>query len=112
MKLLLKKNLKMIENESSSFVKLFELEDGSRFYVEPPFYGQLEAIEEREPTWLDRLLDEMIRVVKKNRRVVFTINYHHPLTIKDDYIYLEMRDLLANLNMYFINSSNITEGNI
>ena len=101
-------NLVRIEDKTNSFSALFETEDGGRFYVEPAFYSQLLAIEEREPRQLGYIIDEMLRLVKKNRRIVFTLDYMHPITRGiDDYIYLEIRDVVGNLKLYFVNSSNV-----
>ena len=101
-------SLKRIEDKSNAFSVLFETEDGGRFYVEPAYYSQLMAIEEREPSQLGYIIDEMLRLVKKNRRVVFTLDYMHPITRGiDDFIYLEIRDVVGNLKLYFVNSSNV-----
>ena len=35
-------NLKLIEDKKNSFCRLYEYEDGSRFYIEPIFYALLE----------------------------------------------------------------------
>lgn len=97
-----------LEDKANPFSALFLTEDGGRFYVEPAFYSQLLAIEEREPTQLGYIIDEMLRLVKKNRRIVFTLDYMHPITRGiDDYIYLEIRDVVGNLKLYFLNSSNM-----
>jgi hypothetical protein len=101
-------NLARIEDKANPFSALFETEDGGRFYVEPAFYSQLLAIEEREPRQLGYIIDEMLRLVKKNRHIVFTLDYMHPITRGiEDFIYLEIRDVVGNLKLYFVNSSNV-----
>ncbi len=99
--------LKRIEDKSNPFSALLETEDGGRFYVEPAFYSQLVAIQEREPDQLATIIEEMLRLVKKNRRIVFTLDFNRPLTNVEDYIYLELPDVLGNLKLYFVNSSNM-----
>ena len=101
-------NLKRIVDEGNRFSALFETDDGARFYVEPAFYSQLLAIEEREPSQLAYIIEEMLRLVKKNRRIVFTLDFMRPITRGiEDFIYLELRDVLGNLKLYFVNSSNL-----
>jgi hypothetical protein len=76
--------------------------------VEPAFYSQLLAIEEREPSQLAYIIEEMLRLVKKNRRIVFTLDFMRPITRGiEDFIYLELRDVVGNLRLYFVNSSNL-----
>lgn len=99
-------NLKRLEDKRFPFSALFELDTGDRFYVEPGFYSQLAAIEEREPTQLGYIIDEMLRLVKKNHGIVFTLDFTHPLTDVEGYIYQEIRDVLGNLKLYYVNSSN------
>ncbi len=99
-------NLRRIEDKSNPFSALFETSAGGRFYIEPAFYSQLVAIEEREPDKLVYIIDEMLRLVHKNGGIVFTLDFTHPLTNVAGFIYLELRDVLGNLKLYFVNSSN------
>ncbi len=100
--------LTRIEDKTNPFSALFMTADGGRFYVEPAFYSQLLAIEEREPNQLPYIIEEMLRLVKNNRRIVFTLDFNRPITRGiDDYIYLEIRDVVGNLKLYFVNSSNM-----
>ena len=100
-------NLKRIEDKANPYSALFETIDGHRFYVEPAFYSQLLAIEEREPAQLAYIIEEMLRLVKRNERIVFTLDFMRPITRVENYIYLEIRDVVGNLKLYFVNSSNV-----
>jgi len=99
-------DLRRLSDPNNPYSAFFELEGGERFYVEPAFYSQLMAIEEREPTQLGYIIEEMLRLVKRNHAVVFTLDFMHPLTKADGFIYLEIRDVLGNLRLYYVNSSN------
>lgn len=100
--------LKRIEDKTNPFSALFETSAGHRFYVEPAFYSQLLAIEEREPTQLAYIIEEMLRLVKNNRYVVFTLDFNRPITHVDNrYIFLEIHDVVGNLKLFYVNSSNL-----
>ena len=51
---------------------MFEYEDGSRFYIEPIFYSYLESAFIQYPDKKQVILDEMERIVRKNKLVIFT----------------------------------------
>ncbi len=92
--------LKVIPDPENPFCTLFELEDGSRFYVEPAFYTQLMGFKELRKEDYPRIIDELYRLVRKNKHVVFTASYEYPQTVVDDYIYLEIYDITDPLNIY------------
>lgn len=93
-------HLKIIEDKKNPFSILYELEDGSRFYIEPVFYTQLKGFKDYQPTEYERIINEVIELAKKNHRVVFTGNFDCPLTQVDDYIYLEITDVTDPLHIF------------
>ena len=94
------KEYKIIEDKNNPFCTLFELDDGSRFYIEPAFYTQLIGFKEKREEDYPRIINRMIEVVRKNKRVVFTSEYESPQTEVEGYIYLEITDITDPLNIY------------
>ena len=45
------KDLKIIEDKHNPFCTLYELDDGSRFYLEPAFYTQMLGFKEKRETF-------------------------------------------------------------
>ena len=52
-------NLKLIEDKKNSFCRLYEYEDGSRFYIEPIFYALLENFKVQYSQEFDIVLKKM-----------------------------------------------------
>lgn len=93
-------NLKTETDTHNPFSTLYILDD-CRFYVEPAFFTQLHGFKERHtPIVYQKIIDEMIRVVKKNKRVVFTANFECPQTDVDDFIFLEITDVTDPLQIF------------
>lgn len=95
-------HLKVIEDSSNPFSTLYEYEDGSRFYIEPAFYRQLQGFKEHRLEDYPRILKQMESVVKKNKRVIFTAEYEYPQTVVEgeNYIILEIFDITDPLQIY------------
>ncbi len=94
------KDLKVIEDKANPFSTLYELDGGERFYIEPAFYTQLMGFKTFQPDNFSRIIDEIFRLVKKNKRIVFTASYDYPQTDVDGYIYLEIEDVCNPLHIY------------
>lgn len=95
-----KKRLIDLKNKYST---LYENEDGSMFYIEPVFYTGLQFFKEQVPTRFHEILEEMERVTKKYKLVVFTGDEDEPLTIVDDgvkAIFLTIKDITDRLNIF------------
>lgn len=88
------------KDKKNPFSDLYRLEEGELFYVEPAFYTALEGFKERHPKDYDKIIDEMIRIVKRNKKVVFTINFENPLTEAEGFIYLEITDITNPLHLF------------
>ena len=103
------KNLKRIIDNKNPFSALFEYEDGSRFYIEPIYYSYLSSTYIQYPNRKDDILNEMERIVRKNRCVIFTgmdEEYEdEPLTKCDEAIILTIYDVLNGLQIYIDNKS-------
>ena len=94
------KDLKIIEDKHNPFCTLYELDDGSRFYLEPAFYTQMLGFKEKREIEYPRIIQRMLEVVRKNKRVVFTAEFENPQTEVEGYIYLEITDITDPLNIY------------
>ncbi len=102
-------NLKCLKDEANPFSKLFEYEDGSRFYIEPMFYSYLMQTFIHYENRIKDILEEMEKIVRKNRLVIFTgmdeeID-EEPLTKNEDAIILTIYDVLNRLNIFIDNKS-------
>lgn len=93
-------NLKQIEDKKNPFSTLYELETGERFYVEPVFYTMFCGFKDHHPDKVQFIVDAMLDVVRKNKKVVFTGNYECPLTDVTDYIFLEINDITDPLQIF------------
>ena len=82
------------------FCALFYLESGESFYLEPVFYTQLMGFKDHFPDKYHLIIERMIELVKKNKKIVFTGNFDNPLTEIDNYIYLEITDVTDPLQIY------------
>ena len=63
---------KTLVDEKNPFANVYELDDGSIFYIEPIFYTPLHGFKERvNDEEYQRIIDRMIEVSKKIHHVVF-----------------------------------------
>ena len=93
-------HLKIIEDKKNPFSILYELEDGSRFYIEPVFYTMLQGFKDHHPDKYPLIVEEILKSVKKNQKVVFTGNYECPLTNVEGFVYLEINDITDPLKIF------------
>lgn len=84
---------KILIDLRNRFATCYENDDGSIFYIEPQFYTYLQGYRMQRPERYQDLLDEMDRVVRKNRKVVFVGQEENPLVETDHAIYLTAMDI-------------------
>ena len=94
------KDLRKEEDKNNPFCALYLLESGESFYLEPVFYTQLMGFKDHYPEKYHLIINKMIELVKRNKKVVFTGNFENPLTEVDNYIYLEVTDVTDQLKIY------------
>lgn len=94
------KNYKELVDNNNPFSSLYMLDSGETFYIEPVFYTMLKGFKDHHPEKYQIIVDEIIKVVKKEKKVVFTGNYDCPLTNVDGYIYLEITDITDPLKIF------------
>lgn len=87
---------------NNPFCNRYKLENGEIFFIEPVFYTQLKGFEERHtPSDYQRIIDNMIELVKRNKKVVFVGNFEYPQTeVEDDFIFLEITDVTDPLKIF------------
>ena len=93
-------NLNRIEDKNNPFSTLYELETGERFYIEPVFYTMFCGFKDHHPGKTGEIINAMLKVVRDNKRVVFTGNYDCPLTNVEGYVFLEINDITDPLKIF------------
>ena len=94
------KQYEMKKDENNPFSNLYFLETGESFYVEPVFYTQMKGFKEQFADQYDLIVEQMIKMVKAKKKVVFTGNFENPLTEVDGYCYLEITDVTDPLQIF------------
>ena len=93
-------HLKILEDKNNPFCTLYAYESGECFYLEPVFYTQLMGFKDHYPEKFHLIIDKMEELVKRNKKIVFTGNYEHPLTEVDNFIFLEITDVTDPLQIF------------
>lgn len=83
----------------------YYFDDGSIFYIEPIFYTQLEGVINIHHDALRDIINEMTRLVKRNLKVIFVGDFEAPYLKSDEFIYVEMIDILDSLKIYIEDKS-------
>ena len=101
MKIELFKEYKIVKDPNNPFSDHYVIDVETDFYIEPAFYTQLKGFEDRHSgDNFQRILNRMIEVVKKNKKVVFVGNFEYPQTEVENYIYLEITDITDPLKIF------------
>lgn len=93
-------HLKQPKDDNNPFSPLYEFDSGERFYVEPVFYTMLQGFKDHHPDKYPMIVEEILKVAKENKKVVFTGNYECPLTNVEGYIFLEITDITDPLHIF------------
>ena len=95
------KDYRQVEDKANPFSNLYYLDTGECFYIEPVFYTHLRGFKDLRSKEFPLIIDRMIEVVKKNKKVIFTGNYECPQTLTtDDFIILEINDITDPLQIF------------
>jgi len=89
-------------NEDSKYkniVPSYIVDKDSIFYMEPNFHTQLVNLKFQFLDEYDDLIDSIILITKKYKKVIFTGNYDKPLIEIDDFIYRDINDVLSYNNL-------------
>ena len=88
------------EIDSNIFMYHYILDDAD-FYIERVFMTKLDNLFFIHKDKEDIVIEEMIRVVKKNQHVLFCGDYETvQADLADEYIYLEIEDILNPLQIF------------
>lgn len=93
------------EVKDNNFVKKFEIENGNSFYIEPAFYTQLMGLGERYPESLNKVINEMIKIVEKNKCVAFVYDFENPFLDYKDAVLREFVDVTDSCKVFFEDKS-------
>lgn len=93
------KDFTRIEDSSLPHCGVFKYDD-SIFIIEPNFYTQLKGMKEHHYDKFDIIMNRLIEIVKKNKKVIFTGDFEAPVVYKDDYIYQEITDITDPLKIF------------
>ena len=96
---------KIIDPEYKN-INLDELDDGSMFYIEPNFYTQLLYIKDHFFDKYDEVIDKIIEITKRNKKMIFTADFENPVVYKDGFYYREISDILGEVKLHFDNKGN------
>ena len=88
------------EDSNNPFCALYLLDFGESFYIEPVFYTQLMGFKDHFPDKYHLIINKMLELVKKNKKIVFTGSFDNPLTAVDNFIFLEITDVTDLLKIY------------
>ena len=94
------KHLKRTTDPNNPFCAFYHFESGESFYLEPVFYTQLMGFKDHYPEKYHLIVEKMLELVKKNKKIVFTGNFEHPLTEADNFIFLEITDVTDSLQIF------------
>ena len=101
MKIELFQNYKLEQDKNNPFSDHYIIDNEADFYVEPAFYTQLKGFEDRHAKEdFERILNRMVEVAKKNKKVVFVGNFEYPQTEVEGYIFLEITDITDPLKLF------------
>ncbi len=87
-------------DKNNPFTPLYIYPSGESFYVEPAFYTQLTYFKGIYPDNYRTIIDEMEKIVKSNKKVIFCHDYEHPLINNEEYILLEITDVTDRIGIF------------
>ena len=91
----------IVIDKNNPFCNHYVLNDEVDFYIEPVFYTMLKGFKDRHTSEdYQRIINRMIEVAKKNKKVVFVGNFENPQTEVEGYIYLEVTDITDPLQIF------------
>ncbi|MGI6644661.1 MAG: hypothetical protein ACOX28_02800 [Bacilli bacterium] len=90
--------LKKEKDKKYPFVDTYEYK-GHYFYIEPIYKVQFNRVSERFPSEVETLKNLMLERVSTYGTVVFTGDFTSPLVDEEEFTYVEIDDLLCELNL-------------
>jgi hypothetical protein len=93
-------NLLEVEDLKNTYSAKYVYPNGDAFYIEPIFYYKLKSFENKVNNSLERILNEMERIVKKYHLVVFINDEDEEITEVEDAVYLTIQDVCNPLQIF------------
>lgn len=94
-------NFKEVKDNNNPFTYHYIIDETCDFYVERIYLTKLNNLFYLREDKKDIVLDEMVRLVKKNKHVVFCGEFEFIQTeVDDSYIFLEIEDVLNPLQIF------------
>lgn len=97
--------LKRVEDKNNPYTPCYEYETKERFYVEPVFLLQLDGVKQFVNERFFDVINEMERLVKKNKLVVFVGDEENEITEVEGAIYLTIQDVCNPIKVYMEDKS-------
>jgi len=92
--------IKHSKDQKFIYCERYEIDAEHCFILEPNFISQLHYYEERKPDDYVRIINKLIEIVMKNKKVVFTADFENPVVYDDDFIYQEIEDITDPLEIF------------
>ena len=83
----------------------YEFPTGEKFYIEGGFYTQLQGIKERYPNEYGKVIAQMEKVCKSNKKVIFCVDFENPFLDLPGYILHEITDVTDPIKVYYEDKS-------
>lgn len=90
--------VKTLPHPRYTFLNLYEL-DGNYFIIEPIFKVQYKRVSDRYKNEINEINEAMLNKIKELKKVIFTGNFEEPLVDEEGYYYVEIDDILCELNL-------------
>ena len=97
------KGIKQLHDQS--LLLGFQLDDGSKFYLEHTFLTQLNNLINIHKDKTNLIVDKLVEIVKRNGGVLFVHDYDFPMVDVDGYVILEIEDILNPLQIFMEDKS-------
>lgn len=93
-------NLQQINEPRTKYARGYVV-GKSEFYIEPWFYTQLTRLFERFPERKDDLVEKLLLIANSYPKVLFTRDITDPVFHDDDYILVEIEQIVNGLGIVF-----------
>lgn len=93
---------KIMVDLRNKFCTCYGNDDGSIFYIEPPFYSNFKNFENLYPDRIEDVLKLMEKLTRRHRVMIFTADEDDPITITSEHqhaVVATMNDLADRLNI-------------
>lgn len=93
-------HLERISNPRTLYARGYLFGEG-HFYIEPWFYTQLTRLFERFPEQKNHILESLWKIAGKQNKVLFTRDINDSVFKDDEYLYVEIGELVEVAGLHF-----------